>query len=75
MPKKGQTNNPNGRPKLAQRKVYDKQRQLGRVSEAEWAELQAAVPTGVSFTAWAKSVLLTTARATMLTKKKDKIQK
>ena len=63
MSKKGHTNNPNGRPPLAVRKVLDKSRMLGRVSDAEWAELKsAAEKSGKSFTAWALTILLKSAR-------------
>lgn len=63
MPKKGQTNNPHGRPKLAQRKVLDRARQIGRVSDEDWAVLKsAAEKTGKPFTRWALEILLKAAR-------------
>jgi hypothetical protein len=63
MSKKGHTNNPNGRPPLPVRKVLDKSRMLGRVPDAEWLELKsAAAKSGKSFTEWALTILLKSAR-------------
>ena len=53
-----------GRPPT-ERGAYNpnKARQLGRVSDAEWAELQhAAEESGKSFTQWALAILLKAAR-------------
>lgn len=64
MSKKGHTNNPSGRPvKKLEDKIVTPARQLGRVSNEEWAELQnAAKSAGMSFTQWALSVLLKAAK-------------
>lgn len=60
MPKKGQTNNPNGRPpKRPEDRIRSPQRQLGRVDDATWLELTtAAKASGLSFRAWAVDILL-----------------
>jgi len=53
-----------GRPPT-ERGAYNpnKARQLGRVSDSEWAELQqAAEESGKSFTQWALAILLKAAR-------------
>jgi len=64
MSKKGHTNNPGGRPtKDPEDKVLTPARQLGRVSDEDWAILQgAAASSGKSFTKWALEILLRAAK-------------
>jgi len=64
MSKKGHTNNLHGRPPRVNGESQIKPaRQLGRVSDSEWEELQkAAKNCGLSFTQWALAILLTMAR-------------
>ncbi len=64
MPKKGETNNPNGRPKKqVDEKYITPKRQLGRVDDETWDELKSAAErSGKSFTQWAMEILLRAAR-------------
>jgi len=50
-------------PKRPEDKYLTKARQLGRIPDEEWDEMQsAASEAGESFTAWARGVLLRAAR-------------
>lgn len=50
-------------PKPANEKYKTTARQIGRISEREWEELQSAAKReGKTFTAWAKDILLIAAR-------------
>ena len=64
MPKKGETNNPGGRPKKDPADKYEtKARKFGRVGEEEWQELHVAAKSAKkTFTQWALEILLRAAR-------------
>lgn len=63
MPKKGDTNNPHGRPPLPEGERKDVVIQLGRATAGERDELKSAAErSGKSFTQWALEILLRAAR-------------
>lgn len=64
MPKKGQTNNPHGRPKIDPAdSIIQPVRQLGRIDDETWQLLKdAAKREGLTFTAWSVPILVRAAK-------------